>query len=139
MSYIFSEGIFRMVLQNCSVKNNLYYTEFYIQRVLRFLPKTTLPISRWASFFVEKTMEEILISFIYSIFFNICTFAFMLPLRRVSISDLDPSKLVAKLLQRLSTLGDKQQPLSVYRRNTEIQDRFYFEHKCSIANHGTSQ
>ena len=60
--------------------------------------------------FVDKIMEGILSCFIFYICFSICTFAFLLLLRRVD-TDLPQSK-VAKL-QRLSNKEDELQPLSV--------------------------
>ena len=80
-----------------SSENNLYFA---------------LPISRGTFFFVDKMMKGILSSFISSICFNIPTFAFLLPLRRVDISDF-PQTRSAKL-QRPSNEEDEQQPLSVY-------------------------
>ena len=58
-------------------------------------------------------MEGILSSFICSICFNIRKFVFLLPLRRVDISDFPQSE-SAKLQQHLLTKEDEQQPLSVH-------------------------
>ena len=72
-----------------------------------------LPISRSTFSVADETMEGILSSFICSICFNIGKFVFLLPLRRVDISDF-PQSWSAKLQQHLLTKEDEQQTLSVH-------------------------
>ena len=85
------------------------------------------PVSRSMSPFVDKMMKGILVSsFISSTCINICTFAFLLPLHKVYISDLPQSQ----------TNENDQQLLSVH---LCLSIGFYSKNNHSIMNHGRCQ
>ena len=116
-------------------------TQALCSRVGNLLPKS-LPLSSKNKLvfnfsgnqqihFVDKTMEGILFSLFFQDTFGrrlrttkFATFAFLLPLHRVDVSDVAQSW-SAKLQQRVSAEEDEQQPLSVH---------LWAKKRCTLSN-----
>ena len=108
--------------------------EICFQKVFRCLPKNKLVFNFSGNqqiHFVDKTMEGILFSLFFQDTFGrrlrttkFATFAFLLPLHRVDVSDVAQSW-SAKLQQRVSAEEDEQQPLSVH---------LWAKKRCTLSN-----
>ena len=94
-------GILRPKSPPLSSENNLYIVFCFANQQMKH-----------TFFFVDKMMKGILSTFITSICFKVLTFAFLLPLHRVDISDF-PQTRSAKL-QPLSTEEDEVSSLFLF-------------------------
>ena len=127
--YITCFGILYPKRPQLSFENNLYFA---------------LPISRSTFFFVDKTMEGILGSFISSICFNIRVFAFLLPLCSVPGVELTYQTFLKPGLQNCNFFWPKKMNSSLFLSHLWAKKSWIFFNRIlfqkqpggSITNHG---